>query len=255
MTWQEALGLRERGILTCVGAGGKSSLLMSLGTELREKKSPFLLTATTKMFFPQVQAFAPVIARDWERGRTLAGRFLEKHGSAAWFRRWYGQKIEGLPASWIDELYLGGLAPLIMVEGDGARRKLLKAPGVHEPVVPSRCTHVAGVLNLEALDRSLSPELVHRPERAAELLGKKMGERIEIRDYAVLAGHKHGIFQGTEKTEAARLLVLTSAQGFKPAVGREILLQVQSMGQVLIAACIMTAGFGRDMKPLRVISG
>lgn len=246
----EALGITEKGILTCVGAGGKSSLLMSLGKELQGKRTPFLLTSTTKMFFQQVWDFAPVITRDEERGRISVGRFIQKYGYAAWFSRWYGTKVEGLPSSWIDGLFLSGYVPLILVEGDGARQKLLKAPEIHEPVVPSQSTQVVGILNLRALGRLLSPELVHRPQRVMELLGKDMGDKIEVRDMALLAGHSQGIFQGSGGT---RFLVLTGANGISPDIGREILRQAQSLGQIPIKACIMTTGFGQEMKPISVI--
>ena len=57
----EALGIHEKGIVTAVGAGGKSSLLFTLMEEWREAQIKHLLTTTTKMSFEQVAPYEPII--------------------------------------------------------------------------------------------------------------------------------------------------------------------------------------------------
>lgn len=251
MILSKALGIKERGIITAVGAGGKSSLLMSLGTEWQERGSPFLLTTTTKMFFSQVRDYAPVLCRDYDRGRGFVLRFLQKYGYAAWFTGWRGTKVDGLPPEWVDRLFQSGIVPHVFVEGDGARRKLLKAPRPGEPVVSPGCDLVIGVLNLQALGRKLSPRIVHRLEKVAKLLGKKAGDVIEPEDLGILAGHEEGIFMGTG---GRKVLVLASGSKAEKSVADRIMLKAKSLCAVEISSCVLTEGYGKTMKPLEVLN-
>lgn len=251
MKMTEALGLGDNSVLTCVGAGGKTSLLMTLGTEWQQEGRPFLLTATTKMFCWQVLDFYPVFCRDYERGSRQVRKFLAKHGCAAWFRNWRETKVDGLPPEWIDGLVRAGLVANVLVEGDGARRKLLKAPASHEPVIPTASNLVAGVLSLRAVGEELSAATVHRVEIAAKLLGKRCGAQIEAVDLATLAVHPQGIFKGTSQP---RVLVLT---GRDPENGRQaeaiakLLKRLRSSPADLVA-CVVTEGYGKQMRAVEV---
>ncbi|MCR4441428.1 MAG: selenium cofactor biosynthesis protein YqeC [Peptococcaceae bacterium] len=250
MNLTEALGLEENSFLTCVGAGGKTSLLMTLGTEWQKEGRPFLLTATTKMFCWQVLDFYPVFCRDYERGSRQVRKFMSKHGCAAWFRAWRETKVDGLPPEWIDELIRTGFAANVLVEGDGARKKLLKVPAPHEPVIPSASNLVAGVLSLKAVGEEFSSRFVHRLEIAAELLGKKPGERIEAADLATLAAHPQGIFKGAGQK---KVLVLAGRDGENGSQA-EIIAEQLNSSPAHIAACVVTEGYGKLMKPVEVYS-
>jgi molybdenum cofactor cytidylyltransferase len=76
----------------------------------------------------------------------------------------------------------GGLAPdqaaalrevpgvdFVLIEGDGARGLPLKAPGEHEPVVPSATSVLVAVAGASAFGRPIAAGAVHRPERIAAL--------------------------------------------------------------------------------------
>lgn len=245
MKLSEALGLGREGIYSCVGAGGKSSLLMSLSWELKDDGIPFLLSTTTKMFFRQIAGLAPVITADYERGSRYAARFLASRGYAAWVSRWRGGKVDGLPAGFLERIYYSGQARLILVEGDGARRRLLKAPALHEPVVPASSCLTWGVLNLQALGQMLGPRLVHRLELVEQLLDKVEGDTVEPRDLAILAGHSRGIFQGTP---GSRVLVLAGGEGADPRLGRLILDEARALGQMKLDRCVLTVGQGRNVQ-------
>ncbi|MBZ4653505.1 MAG: hypothetical protein JG781_844 [Peptococcaceae bacterium] len=249
MKLSEALEVSEAGIITAVGAGGKTSLLLSLATEWCDRKAPFLLTTTTKMFFWQVQNHRPVICRDYERGVRYLRKLLDRHGFASWFTRWRGIKVDGVPPHWLDVFFQTQLVPHIFVEGDGARRKLIKAPAPHEPVVPFSNHLTLGVINLGALGRALTPRHVHRPEILARLLDKSLGDTIEVRDIAVLAGHKQGIFKGTPGEKA---LVLTGGNRTDVSSGEKILKYLSTANEVGIKRLILTEGFGGKMRVIEV---
>lgn len=246
----ETLSLPAGSLIACVGAGGKSSLLMTLGRELKESEKRIILTSTTKMFFNQVRAFAPAFTADYTRGRSSVRKSLLQKGYAAWFSRWRGIKVDGIPSAWVNELHRDYNDVVILVEADGARRKLLKAPGTHEPSAPELTDQVLGVLSLEALGRRLTSDTVHRLDKVLQLLGKKEGDIIEIEDIARLAGYKDGIFS---RCPGRRILVLSGMSNEKYSRVRDITAAVRRNNKAGIELCVITRGFGENMKAVEVM--
>ncbi|HKJ28099.1 MAG TPA: selenium cofactor biosynthesis protein YqeC, partial [Anaerolineales bacterium] len=66
----------------------------------------------------------------------------------------------------------------LLVEADGSRRKPLKAPAAHEPVIPSFTETVVVLAGMSGMGKPLGETWVHRPERFEALSGLKMGEAI-----------------------------------------------------------------------------
>lgn len=253
MRLSEALGIEKDRVITCVGAGGKSSLLITLANELRDEGRKFLLTTTTKMYYEQVSSFAPVFCSDYDRGIEHLGKRVEKYHYAGWFRRYVGLKALGLPTDWVDNIYRARLVSNILVEGDGARRKLIKAPDCHEPAVPSTSDLVIGVLSLKAIGQILSSSIAHRLEIVSDILDKKPGEVIEPLDLAILAGHERGIFQNVP---GEKIVVLTGGEpGNCCAIAEEVAARLKSMKKTNLKSSnimriVVTNGFGDRMKPL-----
>lgn len=244
----EALALNEPGILACTGAGGKTSLLLSL-TECAYGRFPIILTTTTKMYGHQVEAFRPTIEPSFSAAIHVVNASLEQYGRAAWFSRREGDKVIGLMPDDIDKLAVISPDVYILVEADGAKEKLLKAPNFHEPLIPSSTAITVGVLNLQALGQPLEESRVHRLEQVSLLLGKGNGETITPKDLALLACHSNGIFQ---YSKGKRVLVLTGAGAEKAAFyGREVVDSLRSIGAP-IERCVLTAGYGATMEPIEV---
>lgn len=244
-----ALGHEENGIISFVGAGGKSSLLRKLGREWREQGRRFLTTTTTKMFFWQVRDFAPVFCCDYHRGLYHIKRFISQYGYAGWYCKWYAQKVQGVPPEWIDRLFASGLVANVLVEGDGARHKLLKVPGENEPVVPSLNKTVIGVLNLKALGQELTLNVVHHAEKVVGFLGKKQGDIVTPQDYVLLASHERGIFHNAP---GERILVLTGGQADNFKAAEEIIARLKEQGKndksQEIRRFVVTGGYDKQMK-------
>jgi probable selenium-dependent hydroxylase accessory protein YqeC len=242
----EALGIHEKGIVTAVGAGGKSSLLFTLMEEWREAEIKHLLTTTTKMSYEQVASYGPIISDDFYKGIKLTAAALRRKDSAAWFSRRSGDKVVGLYPDWVDKIFETEYVQNILVEGDGANRGLIKAAGGHEPVVPSNSQTTIGILNLSALGKPLLAPVVHRLFRVSQLLGKQMGERIVPNDIGVLAGHPNGIFKGSR---GKKVLVLSGAENICKTTIEEILEEAVAQSGHTISICVITSGYGTKMKP------
>ena len=249
MSLSQALGIEVNEIVTVVGAGGKSSILMSLGREWIENRRPFLLTTTTKMFYEQVEGLAPVFCQSYKRAIPKLLQNLESKDYTSWFRGWYGTKVLGVEPGWIDQFYTEHRDSVanIIVEGDGAGRRLLKVPGPEEPVVPGLCHRLVGVLNLQAVGKELAPGIIHRFESAVPILGRKEGA-ILPRDLAALALHPGGIFKNHS---AKKVLVLSGLDGEKTGMAAELAEGIVNSNGT-IQTCVVTSGFNDRMEPVLI---
>lgn len=147
------------------------------------------------MYCSQVAGYTLVLSDSDAAGAMGVVQALATGKTVAWFSRQDGDKVVGVPPVWVDKL--AGSAPhaWILVEADGARGRLLKAPAPHEPVVPAGTHFTVGVLNLAVIGRPLSPANTHRLALVAKIINKQAGELVEWRDLACLAVHEQGIFQ------------------------------------------------------------
>ncbi|MDX9871487.1 MAG: selenium cofactor biosynthesis protein YqeC [Clostridia bacterium] len=240
----------KNGMITFVGAGGKSSLLRKLAAEWQEEGHPFLLTTTTKMGPEQVQEYDPVFSPDFEDGLRQVQEKLDQYGYAAWFQERTATKAVGLPVDWLDSVYCAGLVQSILAEGDGAGQKLLKAPREGEPVVSRLNETVVGVLNLGALGRRLGPDIVFRLELVAVLLGKDEGEVITPGDYVTLALHERGIFS---RTYGEKLLVLTNVESADLDIAEEMIARISERPGCDIRRFLVTRGFDKQLEPVKIV--
>ena len=242
MQLSNAIGL-EQGILACAGAGGKTSLLLTLASELMVRRQPLLLTTTTKMFFHQVEAFAPLITADYVQGAEFVAQQAGQGQVAAWFAARTGEKVVGLEPDWLARLVAA--MPYILVEADGAQQKLLKAPGLHEPVWPEATSLYVGVLNCHAIGKPCTVQYVHRLEHVLTLTGLAAGQLVRLQDVARLAGHPAGIFRGSS---GRKVLVLNGwEQGMQDSIAA-LLTYLREFDQIGIERCVFTTGYASELR-------
>ncbi len=248
MNLWEAIPIEQPGILACTGAGGKTSLLQTLAKEGSSCYFPVILSTTTKMFFHQIEKFMPIISNDYEIGASRIAAQLATGTSAAWVNSREGDKCLGVPALWLDRLAAANPSSQLLVEADGARSRLIKAPAAYEPVIPFSTTITAGVLNLQALGQPLDERVAHRPELISSLLNKSLGEKLEALDFAAIALHEQGIFK---TSRGRKVFLLTGADAASPD---QIAAIIQGLRRkpADIYRCILTEGYGENMRPLEV---
>jgi molybdenum cofactor cytidylyltransferase len=83
-------------------------------------------------------------------------------------------KLAGLRSDQPYELLMKSGADVVIVEADGARHHMIKAPAEHEPVVPPQTNVALLMMSAEAINRPLSGEIAHRPELIAKVAGIDM---------------------------------------------------------------------------------
>lgn len=196
---KEALLLDDCGVVSLVGAGGKTSLMFKLAHEISAAGTSVLTTTTTKILNPTPQQSSNlIISEDVEIIIKYAEDIFSKdrrHITVAANRVQPQKKLIGLQPESIDALADSKRFRWIIVEADGAARKPVKAPADHEPVIPESTTHVAGICGLSAVGKSFSEKWVHRSKRFAEITGLKSGQLIPGEALGDLLVHPNGIFK------------------------------------------------------------
>lgn len=184
-----ALGLGRGDVVSLAGAGGKTTLLYRLAAEARSAGLRVLATTTTHMGTLPEETTGPVFVEADGDVLPALEDALRAHGCATLLgRRIRDDKLEGVTPERVDAL--ASCADLLLVEADGARRRSLKVPASHEPVVPLSTTLLLVLAALDVLGEPLTGERIHRLELVAAATGKHPGETVE--EDAVAAALLHG---------------------------------------------------------------
>lgn len=222
---REALLLDRGGVVSVVGAGGKTSLMFRLARELCAGGDTVLTTTTTKIRYPvHGQSERVVIGVSAEDILKRAGALLSdhRHISAAVQVMEDQNKLLGVAPETVDRLWESGLFRWIIVEADGAAGRSLKAPAVHEPVLPRSTGWLVGLVGLSAVGRPMTDSCVFRPELFTAITGRRYGETVTEHDVAALIVHERGLFKGAP-AGCLRLVFLNQADVRRGAIaGRRI---------------------------------
>jgi len=235
-------------VIALVGAGGKTSALFGLAQELGGGPTGVLITTTTHIYDPRREqgrgydrlALAPALLEPpgsaWDPGPdgpapgrrlVLAARELPETG-----------KLQGIHPLRVAELRRHWA--FVLVEADGAKRRPVKAPAAHEPVLPPAADLVLGVIGLDCLGRPMDEGCVHRPEHFGAVTGCAPGAPIGLAHLAALSRAPGGLFKGVPAS-ARRVLLLNQADrcALAPADLLRGLLAAGPVGAGLILVCAL----------------
>ncbi len=210
-----ALMLRDSGIVSIVGAGGKTTLMFRLARELSGAGHKVLTTTTTKVMMPTSHQARVVIiearpAEVLEKARSALVR--EHHVFAGSGPHGSQGKISGFEPEAIDAFWASGLFRWVLVEADGAAQRPLKAPAAHEPVIPIDSRWVIAVAGMDAIGRPLDDASVFRPGLYCSITGLRGGEPITHESVAMSILHPAGVMRGSPPG-AVRCLFLNKVEG------------------------------------------
>lgn len=201
----EALDVQPGDCVAVVGAGGKTSLCWRLARELSARGHRVVFTTTTRIRQPAPGAFDLLKVSDtltassaW-RTACIASAIdgpIDDTPVAESFMPAVHTKLAGFSAEAVcrlREALAQGRAPVtLLVEADGARGLLLKAPADYEPVIPPCANLVCVVAGLDALGRPLDERVAHRVERITALTRVQAGDIITPDMMVALLSHRDG---------------------------------------------------------------
>lgn len=246
-------------VVTFVGAGGKTSALFLLAEEAAAAGRRVVTTTTTRIFTSQAMQAPVRLAVDADAKDAIDWAALEahlaRHGHCLLATSLSGLKSEGMPPAAVDALAAraGDLGiSLIAVEGDGSRRRPVKAPAAHEPVIPDCTTHLVPVAGLDGLGLPLDEPYIHRPECVRALLDEsdpstrltpRMLARLLVEPYA--PGERTPD-SNTRRPPAARLVPLLNKAEDAPslAAARQIAHRLSQDDQPALIGAV-----GRESEP------
>lgn len=229
---QEALMLQKGGVVSLVGAGGKTSLMFRIAHELSSAGETVLTTSTTKIFLPtQDQCQHVIISPSFKEILGRAEYLLKDvhHISAGSGQISSSGKLVGFQPDFIDRLWNTGMFRWILAEADGAAGRPLKAPASHEPVIPLSSGWLIGIVGLDAATKPLNEKWVFRSELYAKITGLCPGEPVTEESIATAITHENGIMKHTiaesriQKPEYKKIVFLNKADiPFGLATGQRI---------------------------------
>ena len=163
MNLQTTLGVKPGELVALVGAGGKTMTAWRLMNLLVGSGERVIFTTTTRIFRPRDTSLlltpSPTSAEIARRlaespALVLAATLGEMGDSAQAAHSPYPAdpiKLVGLDAKVVNDLARKLSGVTWLVEADGAKGRLLKAPAEYEPVIPSRSNRVIVVAGLDAI--------------------------------------------------------------------------------------------------------
>jgi probable selenium-dependent hydroxylase accessory protein YqeC len=172
-----------------------------------------LTTTTTKIRIPSRRQSSMVIVSDsleWflQQARVKLKRSL--HLTAARQIIPLQHKLKGFHADAIDRIWQSGVFRWIIVEADGAAGKPLKAPAVHEPVIPGSTRWIIATVGLSVIGKPLNPKWVFRPHLVSALSGLAPEDKISSSAIAKLCLDRHGLMKNAPE-QARRFIFLNQA--------------------------------------------
>lgn len=204
MKLSKLLGLKQKDIISIVGAGGKTSLMLYLAGELRNYHK-VLVTTTTKIYLPEKKQYdylnllaesSNLNIYNNSNGIYVLGNKINKEN-----------KIEGISREFLKrkEAYFH----YILIEADGSKRKPIKGWNEDEPVIYENTTKTIGVLDIQVIGKTVNEGLVHRMDRFTELTSLEENEIITAAHLKKLVLKEKGLFKNAA---GERILFINKAE-------------------------------------------
>jgi molybdenum cofactor cytidylyltransferase len=215
-------------VVALVGAGGKTTLAFALAREGVGAGLRVVVTTTTKLGVGQDGGMRVVSTEADE----IASALGEERACVVISGR-EGEKALGVGPEWVDELWSAGVADLVIVEADGARRRKVKAPAAHEPVIPRSATLVVAVMGVAALGAP-SEQVAHRPRLVASVAGVAPSDVLTPEAAVRVLTSRHGGRKGVP-TGARFAVALTGDAAGRHAAVREVVERLTACRVVVVA--------------------
>lgn len=194
----EALGLGKREMISLTGAGGKTTLMFRLASELMLLGKRVITTTTTKILEPSDKESPYCFVSEHEKEiLAFVRHHLGRYGHITLVRESIGEgKLKGISPELANSLWDLYEIDMLIIEADGAAGRPVKAPRIGEPVIPSRTTLVIGILGLDGVGKELNDQNIFQASLVSKLTGIPEGEKMTEEAMALLMTHPEGLFKG-----------------------------------------------------------
>lgn len=185
MSLTQLLELKTKDIISCVGSGGKTSLIFALANELRREK--VLVTTTTKMFKPTYKVVDYLLSKEQIKNFQYNKGITYLYDSVNNENKVYCS--EDTINSVIDNF------DFTIIESDGSKRKPLKAWQHGEPVIINRTTKTVGIIPIQAIGMEINDDNIHRFQLFQNSFNLKNDKYIDASHLTKIIFHENGLFK------------------------------------------------------------
>ena len=194
--------INKKDIITIVGAGGKTSLMLSASSYLR-KDYKVLVTTTTHIYMPDKKYYDEMIVVSEDEDNNL-DEILETNKKGVYIigseviNNSNKPKLKGLSFEMLDKVT--PYFDIIIIEGDGSKEKPLKGWKDNEPVVYSKTTKTIGVIDINSLGLDINEENIHRVEKFLQIVNEDLDDeksykKVSINHLKNIITNKNGLFK------------------------------------------------------------
>lgn len=198
----KSFNIKNKDIITIVGAGGKTSLMFSASSLLR-KNYRVLVTTTTNIYVPDEKLYDEMIMlsemkydnykniiENSKNGVYVIGNYIEnKLGENK-------PKIKGLNSKILDEI--SPYFDIVLIEGDGSKEKPLKGWRDDEPVVYDKSTKIIGVVDISSIGLEINENNIHRLDKFLNIINDNKSQKVKLDHLKNLILNKYGLFKDSK---------------------------------------------------------
>jgi molybdenum cofactor cytidylyltransferase len=177
MKLHHAFEIAPGDVVAFIGAGGKTSTLVSLGYELAEEGWRVLATTTTWIDVDQLELMPHSMTPG--AGSDAISAALNDDGFVFLYESITDGKVYGPSPEWFPRLMDVVDSDVMLVKADSAHGLPLKAPYPHEPIIPPETSLVVPVASLSALGQPLDDEHIFNAEAIIERYGFVEGNPVK----------------------------------------------------------------------------
>ena len=199
----DAIRYSQGSNIAFVGAGGKTTAIFRVAREILAKSGQdqlphcIFITTTTHIGAWQATLADHVVKICSLTDISNLGKHIPE-GAILFTGGESYDRLRRLPDELLDALYFLAKKHAIplLIEADGSHQHPLKAPALYEPVIPEFVETIIVVAGLRGLEKPLSSEWVHRPERFAVLSRLNIGDQVTSEALVNVLLHKDGGLKG-----------------------------------------------------------
>jgi len=239
MLLQDALGMTLGEMVSLIGAGGKTTTMLRLANELRDRGCKVLVTTTAKITKPtkphidrlflvdELQALVDICDEIAAPVIIAAGCGVNQEG-----------ELQGMPVAWLDRLNQNAAFDAILVEAGSAAGRLLAIPTDEEPGIPESSQATVWIVAIKVLGKPLSEGWVYHASRARDLLNLPVEATVNQEILLQLLEHPDGCLKGTP-TGSRRIALINQADSQEEITAAQALgakLQKHGFAKIVITS-------------------
>lgn len=207
----------QSGIVCIAGAGGKKTLIYRLAT-LHGGRVAITSSVLTPPFRSRLDAHVIIDKEPHLIDRVCKAAETERRIAYA-CPQVMPARFGGVGTQVVSSIHQKAGFDLSLVKADGARMRLIKAPGEQEPVFPVNTDTVITIVSALAIGLPLTEDIAHRPERIEKVTGAVIGEVLTPGHVARLLASEQGALKGVGVARVVPVInMLDKLENIEPAI-------------------------------------